>query len=116
MNVVLFQIAAGSRTSLLDNQRQIATVPQERIEIIISSQFMAHCDDKEEIWARVKVSNKCSTATCLITLTVSVVKIEMSAQSVSKCCLRCKVYAKHCSFILFMAHFCGIIITDGDMY
>lgn len=64
MNAVLFLIAAGSRTSLVDHQRQIATVPRERMEAVISSEFMAHCDDKEEIWAGVKVSNKCSKAAC----------------------------------------------------
>lgn len=64
VNAVLFLIAAGSRTSLVDHQRQIATVPRERMEAVISSEFMAHCDDKEEIWAGVKVSNKCSKAAC----------------------------------------------------
>ena len=60
---------------------------------------MARCDDKEEMWARVKVSSKCSTETCLISLTVSGAKIEMSAQPVSNCCLRCGLNAKCCSFI-----------------
>lgn len=32
------------------------------MEAVISPKFMARGDDKEEIWAGVKVSNKCSTA------------------------------------------------------
>lgn len=55
---------------------------------MIGSKFVARCSDKKEIWARVKVSGNCSTATCLIILTVSAAKIEMSALSVSNCCLR----------------------------
>lgn len=97
--MVLFSVAAVSRASLFDLQRRIATILQERIEIIISPQCMTFCYDKEEIRAKVKVSSKCSTATHLITLTVSVAKIEMSAQSVSNCCLRCVMNAKHCNLL-----------------
>lgn len=60
---------------------------------------MACCCDKEEIWTGAEVSGSCSTALRLIPLSVSVAEIETSAQSVSNCCLRCGVSAKHCSFI-----------------
>lgn len=43
------------------------------MEAVISPEFMARGDDKEEIWAGVKVSNKCSTASA------NVVEMEMSA-------------------------------------
>lgn len=43
------------------------------MEAVISPEFMAHGDDKEEIWAGVKASNKCSTAS------PNVVEMEMSA-------------------------------------
>lgn len=62
-----------------------------------------------------KVSSKCSTATCLISLTVSVAKIDMSAQSVSNCCLRSggerqtlQLYIIHGSF--------RIVITYVDIH
>lgn len=43
------------------------------MEAVISPEFMAHGDDKEEIWAGVKASDKCSTAS------PNVVEMEMSA-------------------------------------
>lgn len=43
------------------------------MEAVISPEFMAHGDDKEEIWAGVKASNKCSTAS------PNVVEMKMSA-------------------------------------
>lgn len=47
--------------------------PGKRMEAVISPEFTARGDDKEEIWAGVKVSNKCSTAS------PNVVEMEMSA-------------------------------------
>lgn len=47
--------------------------PGKRMEAVISPKFMARGDDKEEIWAGVKVSNKCSTAS------PNMVGMEMSA-------------------------------------
>lgn len=58
---------------LLIIRDKLLQFPGKRMEAVISPEFTARGDDKEEIWAGVKVSNKCSTAS------PNVVEMEMSA-------------------------------------
>lgn len=96
--MLLFQIAAGSRASLLDLQRRIATILQERTETVISPRSVTLATDKEELWARVSVKQVLDGSLSDY-VTVCVVKIETSARSVSDRRLGCEVNSKHGSFM-----------------